>query len=75
MSITEDTIAIARLEERMKHMEGTINTMSGQLDEVVKALGEARGGWKTLMLVGGAAAAAASAVTWLANFLHLRGSP
>lgn len=75
MSITEDTIAIARLEERMKHMEGTMNTMADQVDTLVRTVNEARGGWKTLMLVGGAAATITGAVTWITGHFLTRGAP
>ena len=71
--ITNDTLAIARMDERMKHLEENMKTVLEQLAEVNKTLGEARGGWKTLMLVGGAAAAVASGVTWVVNFMHLKG--
>jgi hypothetical protein len=64
MTITQDSVQIARLEERMKHMEGMMSTMSVQVDSLVRSVDEARGGWRTLMLVGGAAAAIGSAVTW-----------
>ena len=42
----------------------TLAALSVQLDEVTKTLAEAQGGWKTLLWIGGAAAAASSAVTW-----------
>lgn len=39
-----------------------IETLERKLDEVLSVLHSARGGWRTLMLIGGAAGAALAAV-------------
>ena len=43
----------------------TLASLNAQLYEVRQTLSEARGGWRTLLWIGGAAAAASSALTWL----------
>lgn len=69
-------IDIARLEVTVGHLnKGLVDLqesnqqLTAKLDQVLLTLSEARGGWRTLMVVGGAAstvgAAAAAAVTWL----------
>lgn len=57
-------VAVARLD--------AINTaQSEKLDRVLEQLAQARGGWRTLMLIGGAAGSLGSAITWLIS--HLKG--
>lgn len=53
---------IAELREAMEGMHALMLTMQSTLSE-------ARGGWKTLMLVGGAGATAAAGITWIADHL------
>lgn len=82
-AITRDSLQIARLEERMATMDRDmkaqtlqINEMSKQLALVLDTLTEARGGWRTLMWLGSAAAVAGGILTsiasWALNHLHLR---
>ncbi len=42
-------------------------TMDEKLDQVLSKLGEARGGWKLLMALGGAAATLGGIITWFAT--------
>lgn len=74
--ITRDSIQIARLEERMQTLARDLESqteqmgaMRAQLEQVLTALSEARGGWRTLMLLGGAAAGAGSLMTLAINHL------
>jgi len=71
-----DARAFGQLEGEVKALHAmlseqnkTLASLSAQLDAVTKTLAEARGGWKTLLWIGGAAAAAASAVTWVLQHL------
>ena len=48
----------------------TLALMKRQIDSLADALSEARGGWRVLMLLGGAGAALGTVITWAAN--HLR---
>jgi hypothetical protein len=71
--ITTDTLAIARMDERMKHLEESMKQVLVQLEAVNKTLGEARGGWKTLVFVAGVAASVGGLVTWVINVFHIKG--
>ncbi len=76
---TRDSLQIARLEERVqtivRDMEAQnvkLEAMSAQLDRVLSTLSEARGGWKTLMWIGGASASAGGLVSWALNHLTFK---
>ncbi len=76
---TRDSLQIARLEERMqtvvRDMEAQnvkLEAMSVQLDQVLSTLSEARGGWKTLMWIGGASASVGGLVSWALNHLTFK---
>lgn len=77
--ITKDSLQIARLEERlatvvrdMESQNEQLAAMRVQLEQVLAALGEARGGWKTLMWLGGAAASFGGAISWALNHLEIK---
>jgi hypothetical protein len=77
--ITRDSLQIARLEERlqtvvrdMEQQNEKLATMGAQLDKVLATLSEARGGWKTLMWIGGASASAGGFVSWALNHLTFK---
>jgi hypothetical protein len=55
---------------KIGHLETELREMRHELAEIRRVLSEARGGWKTLMLVGGAAGAAGAA---MAKFSALLG--
>lgn len=76
---TRDSLQIARLEERiqtivrdMEAQNEKLSTMSAQLERVLAALSEARGGWKTLMWLGGASASAGGLISWALNHLTFK---
>lgn len=55
----------------IKHLQQDMDKMVADMDEIKrtlasiqKTLSEAKGGWRTLMYVGGASAAVASLLTW-----------
>lgn len=65
-------IDISRLEVEVSHLttgmgelQESNKQLTAKLDQVLLALSEARGGWRTLMLVGGAASTAGAGITWL----------
>lgn len=69
--LTEARINIARLQEQVTHLTQGMDDLqesnaqlTAKLDQVLLALSEARGGWRTLMLVGGAASSVGAIVTW-----------
>lgn len=60
---------VAGLRRDMDRMADALDTMAKTLDEVRQQLTEARGGWKVMMLMGGAGAAAGGfIVKLLASF-------
>jgi hypothetical protein len=64
------------LEVQNKTLEAqnaVLATVTRDLSEIKTTLSEARGGWKTLIYIGGASATAASAVTWIMQ--HIRFGP
>lgn len=77
--ITQDSLQIARLEERMSTLARDMDAqneqlaaMRVQLEQVLTALGEARGGWKTLMWLGGAAAGLGGFLSWAMTHLEIK---
>jgi hypothetical protein len=69
--MTQARIDIARLEVEVSHLtqgmldlQETNRQQTLKIDQVLLALSEARGGWKTLMLVGGAAATVGGGIAW-----------
>lgn len=74
--LTEARINIAHLESEVAHlakamadMKASQAAMGEKLDAVLLKLSEARGGWRTLMLVGGAASSLGAGIAWLAAHL------
>jgi prefoldin subunit 5 len=71
-ALTEAQVAIATLEVQFANMAAqlaelkqTLSSLNTKLDAVNTTLTEARGGWRTLMAVGGAAAAATAGLAWI----------
>lgn len=56
-------------DERLKTLEREMGEIRADVKEVLKQLNEARGGWKTLMLVAGAAGAMGAVVGKVLPFL------
>jgi len=78
--VTEDSIQTARelathasdirhLQDDMDKMLESMKAMQATLSAIDKTLSEAKGGWKMLMLVGGAGGAVGSFLTYLASSL------
>lgn len=59
---------IGRLEERSVATERRLEAVEEKLDQVLETLQHARGGWRMLMVVGGAAAALGSGFTAIWTF-------
>lgn len=58
---------IGRLSEAVRALQASVLTLQGQVDSVQTTLAEAKGGWRTLVWLGGAAGASGAAV---GAFLH-----
>ena len=55
-ALTEAQIEIAVMKSQMKEMSAKLDKVENTLEQVKTLLTEARGGWKMVMLLGGAAA-------------------
>jgi prefoldin subunit 5 len=80
MDINKAQQDIVRLEVEVEHMTRAINNLTSMLNEqaktlaaIQKTLSEARGGWRTLMLVGGAASTIGALIAWISS--HVRITP
>lgn len=70
-TLTEARIHIGQLQVEVKHLTQGMHELQEsneqltlKVDQVLLALSEARGGWRTLMLVGGAASTAGGLLSW-----------
>lgn len=73
----QNAITLAALQVEVSYLKVAVadlrasNTLQNEkLDKVLAQLAEARGGWRTLMLIGGAAGSIGSAITWVLQ--HMR---
>lgn len=64
---------VGTLSRTMNEMRETLDTLAKEMADVSSTLAQARGGWKTLMVVGGAAASLAEAVHWVVAHVALKG--
>ncbi|MBD8531499.1 MULTISPECIES: hypothetical protein [unclassified Massilia] len=64
-------VEVAHLKVSVADLRATNAQLNEKLDRVLAQLAEARGGWRTLMLVGGAAGSLGSVASWLIS--HWRG--
>lgn len=70
--ITRDSLQIARLEEQFSSMRETLEKMSARMEAMERQLSEARGGWRTLVWLGGAAASLGGCAAWIASHIRLQ---
>lgn len=75
-ALTQARIDIAALEVKVAGMEREIARLSTTVGDLVHSvnamrdqLTEAKGGWKTLMLLGGASASFGGVLSWVADHL------
>lgn len=62
---------IEALERDIKHLRQDIKEMTATLQQINQTLSEAKGGWKTLMLVGGVAATVGAGVAKLVSWISV----
>jgi hypothetical protein len=58
-------VEVSYLKAAVADLRSTNVQQNEKLDKVLAQLAEARGGWRTLMLIGGAAGSIGSAITWV----------
>lgn len=76
--ITSDSLQIARLEERMATMhrdmaaqQAQLASLQEQMAQVLQALSEAKGGWRTLLWLGGAVATGGAGIGWALSHIKV----
>ncbi len=74
----ENARSLAVLETEMKHMKAAMDDLKfsnqrqdSKLDTVLQTMHEARGSWRTLLMMGGAAGTLGGVATWALS--HLSG--
>lgn len=66
---------MAAQNETLAAQNQTLAAQTAQLTEIKLTLSEAKGGWKTLLWIGGASASAAGLVSWVLQHLHIKVGP
>lgn len=61
---------VSYLKAGMADLKETNKQQNAKLDEVLRTMNEAKGGWRLLVMMGGAAGLAGSGLSWL--FQHWR---
>ena len=61
-----------RLEQQVTQLTDDVEKMQLDIKAIKELLERASGGWKTLVWVGGAAAAGASALSWILDHVTLK---
>jgi prefoldin subunit 5 len=61
-----------RLEQQVEQLTKDVEEMQADIKAIKALLEQASGGWKTLVWVGGAAAAGATALQWVASHVSLK---
>lgn len=62
-------VEVSYLKLAVADLRATNTVQNEKLDKVLAQLAEARGGWRTLMLIGGAAGSIGSGITWLLSHM------
>lgn len=65
INIARLEVQVGNLSKGMADLQESNQQLTAKLDQVLLTLSEARGGWKTLMLVGGASTTFGSALAWV----------
>lgn len=71
MTDQNNAISIARLELEVSYLKASMVDLkatnaqqSAKLDAIINTMAEARGGWRTLLMIGGAAGTAGGFLSW-----------
>lgn len=64
-------VEVAHLRDDILDLKNLIGQMNAQMTKVTAQLSEAKGGWRMLMLLGGAAASLGAGVTWLITHMKI----
>lgn len=66
---------VEQLLESNRLLTESVVTMSAAIQSMQLQMAEAKGGWKLLMAIGGAAASAGGLISWLVTHLTGKGAP
>lgn len=64
--------ALKATRETLEQQNKALAGLAKELTDIKTTLAEAKGGWKTLLWIGGASASAAGAVSWILQHLTIR---
>jgi hypothetical protein len=64
INIARLEVQVGNLTQGMADLQESNQQLTAKLDQVLLTLSEARGGWRTLMLVGGSASTVTAAAAW-----------
>ena len=67
--------AVSALKTELDSVKDRQVAIDGKLDQVLEKLSEAKGGWRLLMALGGAAASLGAGLTWVVSHLHIAPKP
>lgn len=67
----QNAISIAVIQTEVSYLKSSLARSEEKLDKIMSTMDEARGGWKTLLLIGGAAGTVGGGLNWLIT--HWRG--
>lgn len=77
-----DPRAFGRLESEVENLQELVraqtvamNLMNERLNTMNTTLSEARGGWRTVMLIGGSAASLGGLLSWALTNITIKGNP
>lgn len=70
-----DPQQFGRLQAQVEVLIKTVESLDRKVDVLTAQLSEAKGGWRVLMLLGGASATVGSALTWLLTHLTTNRMP
>lgn len=65
INIARLEVQVGNLTQGMADLQESNQQLTLKLDQVLLTLSEARGGWRTLMVVGGAASSITAAAAWV----------
>lgn len=63
---------LGRLEGQVETLTAQVTLLTAKVDSINQTLSQATGGWRMLLLVGGAGGGVGAFLTWLATFLNMK---
>lgn len=73
VDIAQLQIEVVHLTEKVQELRDSNAQITQQLNEISKLLNEARGGWRVMMMMGGAGVTLGGAIVWVLQ--HIKVTP